>query len=876
MKPESVKAWSSTADELLLSAGSDGEVGLSEKEAGDRLRRYGENRLEQKEESLARRTTEPFTEPMMILLLVTAALFAGLGEVVDAVALFIIISVMASIEIYQEMKTETAIRSLRMLAVPTASTLRNGVRREVPSTEVVPGDVTLLSAGHRVPADARLLESFDLSADESALTGESLPSYKDATVVLPEGAALGERKNMVFAGTLVASGKGKALVVGTGPRTELGRIASLAESIHESPTPLQVGISQLTKWIAVSVIALTGATVALALLRGQPLVESALVGLSLLVVTIPEDLPILTYVILIASLIQMARRQALIRKLFSAETLGSTTTICSDKTGTLTKNKMEVRTVHANGRSYDLAALDGSPWSEHLSSLARAAILCNDSLPSKGRVQPTGGNPVDVALLSAMQNLGFDAWGVRKDAQLLHEVPFDNARRMMLTVYRMRDGSVEAFVKGAPEVVIGGCSSFSSLQRDLPLGLEDRRELTEAVRRMTEKGLRVLAFAQKRLAPEAPLLSDALESGYVFVGLCGLEDPPRPEAKEAIAQARRAGIRTIMLTGDHPQTALAVADSLQLANDGSVITGQELDSLDDGQLAEALSRVSIFARVTPEHKLRIVKSLKARGEVVAVTGDGINDAPALREADIGAAMGSGTDVAKEAAAMTIADDNFATIVLAVREGRRLYDNLRKAIQYYIPSKIAILLTVFFSIFLGFVAPLTPLQIILMEVINDIQASTTFATEPAEPGILDRPPRNRSEPIITGRITRQISARAVAVFLGALTVYLLYLGQGAALEKARTAVFSNILISLTLMALFSRSERVSVRRLGLGSNRFMLWVLAVSLVIVVLVANLGPLQLIFGTVALSASDWLLLAVVSLFATGWIEVWKVIHR
>jgi len=331
-----------------------------------------------------------------------------------------------------------------------------------------------------------------------------------------------------------------------------------------------------------------------------------------------------------------------------------------------------------------------------------------------------------------------------------------------------------------------------------------------------------------------------------------------------------------MVTGDHAQTAVAVAHAVQLCQDSRVVTGEELDSLDDDHLARTLAEVSIYARVTPEHKLRIVRGLKAQGEVVAVTGDGVNDAPALREADMGAAMGSGTDVAKEAAAMTIADDDFATIVGAVREGRRLFDNLRKAIQYYLPSKVSILLTVFFSIFLGFAAPLTPLQIILMEVINDVQASTTFATEPAEPGIMNRPPRGRDEPIISRGMTKQISSRTIAIFLGALALYLVYLNQGGALEKARTVVFSTILVSLTLMALFSRSERLSLRRLGLGSNRFMLFVLAISLVIVFLVTSLGPLQLIFGTTSLGALDWLSVAGVSLIVTGWIETKKIFPR
>ncbi|MDA4127597.1 MAG: HAD-IC family P-type ATPase, partial [Thaumarchaeota archaeon] len=387
-------------------------------------------------------------------------------------------------------------------------------------------------------------------------------------------------------------------------------------------------------------------------------------------------------------------------------------------------------------------------------------------------------------------------------------------------------------------------------------------------------GSRVLALAYKAL-PSQPLSSpDAYYSDLVFIGLVGLEDSPRREVKAAIVECKKAGIRTIMVTGDHANTALSVAKAVELAQNNQVITGEELDRMNDDQLSSKLVDVSVFARVTPEHKLRIVKALKARGEVVAVTGDGVNDAPALREADIGAAMGSGTDVAKEAASMILADDNFTTIVTAVREGRRLFDNLRKAIRYYLPSKIGILMTVFFSLLLGAGTPLTPLQIILMEVVNDIQASTTFATEPAEPDIMHRPPRSTTERIITQSLSLQIFSRASAIFLGALTIFLLYLKGGGVIEKARTMVFVNIMLSLTLLALFSRSEKSPLHRLGVRSNSYMLYVLLLSVLTVYLVTVLEPLQLVFNTTALNPWDWLVAVSVSVLATGWIEVGKII--
>lgn len=847
---------------------------MTEEEVKRRLLEHGYNRLKEKKESRLKTVLEPFTEPMMILLLVTAALFAALAEFVDAIALFVIISIMATIEIYQEKRTESSIRSLRLLALPTAIVIRGGQHLDVLSSGIVPGDIVILSAGHRVPADARLIESFELSLDESSLTGESMPSYKDAAVLLPEHCALGERRNMVFSRTLVTTGRGKAVVASTGSGTELGRIATLTESIHERPTPLQVRISELTKLIAVTVVVLTAATAAVGILRGQSLVDSALIGLSLLVVTIPEDLPILTFVILVTSVIQMAKKKALIRKLYSAETLGSTTTICSDKTGTITENKMRVSTIYANGASFDTSDGHGGVPQETLCLLAKVATFCNDSVLQNDAKLPAVGNPVDVAMISLVEKIGFEPRSIRETGELLHEKPFDNTRKMMLSVHRMKDQSVFVSAKGAPEVIISRCSSLRGATRDLSMTDEDRRELLRVVLKMSSNGLRVLALAYNTLPPQALTSQDEYYSGLVFVGLVGLEDPPRPEAKVAIAECKRAGIRTIMVTGDHANTALSIAKAVELTGDDQVITGEELDGMNDDQLSSKVGDVSVFARVTPEHKLRIVRALKSRGEVVAVTGDGVNDGPALREADIGAAMGSGTDVAKEAASMTLADDNFTTIVVAVQEGRRLFDNLRKAIRYYLPSKIGILMTVFFSLLVGTGTPLTPLQIILMEVINDIQASTTFATEPSEPDIMRRPPRNSGEPVITRSMSLQILSRASAIFIGATAVFLFYLDRGSVLEKARTMVFVNIMVSLTLLALFSRSERSPLSRLGIRSNSYMLYVLLLSIVAIYLVTSLEPLQLVFNTTALNPWDWLVAVSLSVLATGWIEVGKII--
>ncbi len=871
MREPSLKSWALGVEEVNRRMGSDLVRGLTDDEARKRLQGYGYNRLEVKKESLLKTIAEPFTEPMMILLLTTAILFSILSEPIDAVALFIIICVMASIEIYQERKTESSIRSLRQLSVPTATVIRGEELVEIPSTDIVPGDIVALSPGNRVPADARLFEALNLSSDESSLTGESAPSYKDSNLVLPEETGLGDRKNMVFAGTLVTSGKGKAIVVATGAETGLGKVAELTQSIEEKPTPLQAKISQLTRWIAVAVVTMTTLTVVLGIVRGFAIVESILVGLSLLVVTIPEDLPILVYVILVASVLQMARKKALIRKLYSAETLGSTTIICSDKTGTLTQNIMRVAAMSANGKSFDLQnAKTELPRKIPLEAV-QIATLCNDSIPEKGSQRPAVGNAVDVALLNAMEDLGFDPLTVREGASLLREEPFDNIRKMMSTVYRLADGSVRLFAKGAPEVIIAKCAYMHSDGRTLPLTEDGREKLLDSVNRMTENGLRVLALAYKPMPNE--LLRS--EDGMVYEGLVGLEDPPRSGAREAILECTLAGMRPIMATGDHAKTALSIGKAVGLTNNGRVVTGPELEKMTEGQLRVTVSEVSIFARVTPEHKLRIVRALKARNETVAVTGDGVNDGPALKEADIGVAMGSGTDVAKEAASMTLADNNFATIVAAVTEGRRLFDNLRKAVRYYIPSKISILMTVFFSTSFGLSTPLVPLQIILMEVINDIQASTTFATEPAEPDIMHRPPRKRKEPIVTKSLTLQILLRASAIFLGAIFVYTQSLGQSS-LEHSRTLVFATLLVSLTFLALFSRSERSPLSRLGLMSNKYMLYVIGLSLLITFLAVSLAPLQLIFSTASLSTRDWLLVIVVSILTTAWIEGVKVLRQ
>ncbi len=852
--PSAVAWHARSAPDAVTSLQGDASAGLSESDAGSRLDRYGPNRLRPVEhESFWAEYLEELTEPMILLLLVTGVLYSILGTLADAVTIFAIIFTLVALEVVNEQRAGKAIDALRELAEPTAAVVRDGRRQEVPAERLVPGDLLVLEAGRRVPADARLVESNRLGASEASLTGESVPVDKDAGIVLPADAPLAERRNLVFAGTTVVRGRGTAVIVATGMGTELGRIAKLAQEVEEPKTPLQVAMADLTKYLVFVAVGFSVLVPVLGwLLAGEDPRTMVLTGLSLAFVTIPEELPILITMVLALGAFRLSRRHAIAKRLRAVETLGGVTVIATDKTGTLTENRMEV------SRFFPEQA-------KRL--LLEAGVLCNDAVldGSAGL-----GDPLEVALIRAAASDGLDAAVFRKAHPIHDEYSFDNERKRMSVVVS-EDRGLRVVVKGAPESLLAACSRRWTADGARPLTDADRLLILTSAASLAGSGQRVLGFGEKRV-PVGPIAEAQVESDLTFLGLIGLADPPRPEARSSIEACRAAGVRPIMVTGDHPLTAQAIAAQIGLAGD-RVVTGSELDGLSDPQLQETVREVSIYARTTPEHKLRIVKALHAGGERVAVTGDGINDAPALAAADIGVAMGeTGTDVAREAADLVLADDNFATIVQAVREGRILFANLRKAVRYYLACKVAVVAITLLPVLLRVPIPFAPIQLIVLELFMDLAASATFVAEPPERDLMHHPPRDPHVRFMDRSMVLSIFASATGLFLAVSLAYLLTYYAGAPLGVAQTTAFVTWLMGHVFLALNLRSEREPLLRIGVFSNRLMvLW--GAAAILFAVFASLTPgVQEVLRTTALGPVQWALALALALLGTFWIEVRK----
>jgi Ca2+-transporting ATPase len=846
-----------SAREAASAVRGDLENGLSNQEARERLERSGPNALSgEKKESFWEEFFEELREPMVLLLLVTGVLYAVWGELADAITIFVIILALNTIEVVNEQRSKKAIASLHKMAEPMAAVLRAGHYVTIPAEDVVPGDLLAMQAGHRVPADARLVESSGLAVDESALTGEAVPAEKEAEPRLESGTPLAERRNMVYASTLVSRGKGTALAVSTGMQTEIGRIAGLARGIKEPRTPLQGMMDELSRtlvWIALGfsvLIPLAGI-----FLAGQPPKQMVLTGLSLAFATIPEEMPIIITMVLALGAFRLSKQHAIARRLKAVETLGAVTVIATDKTGTLTENRMEV------------SRFDPAEAGKHI---LETGILSNDAVPDGDGF---AGDPVDAALLQAAQKAGIDVKTERRAQPILDEFPFDNGRKRMSAVY-MKDGENRSAVKGAPEAVLARCTQQVKDGDVLQLTEEARQSILDEVARMAADGLRVLAFAERRL-PDKSSSQEMAESELTFIGLAGLQDPPRPEARQAIATCQQAGVRAIMITGDHPLTARAIAQQVGLDGRQEVITGPELDRLTDEELREVIQRASIFARSTPEHKLRIVQALQSQGERVAVTGDGVNDAPALSAADIGVAMGeSGTDVAREAGDLVLTDDNFSTIVRAVEEGRLIYENLKKGVSYYLACKLALVSINLVPVLLLVPVPFAPVQIILMELFMDLMAAASFVAEKAEADLLKQKPRDPRAKFMDKEMTGSIASAAMGLFAAVTFVYLFTWYSTGDQTTSQTAAFFAWLSGHVLLAYNMRSERQPIVQMGLFSNRMMvIW--AVTVAAFMLAVSLIPAarQLVKIT-TLNSMQWGLVLAAAAIGTFWIEVRKLV--
>jgi len=851
-------AWHALGHDAVVGhLASDATGGLSADEARDRLGRHGPNELEvQAGRPWPAMLAAQFTDFMIIVLLAAAVVAGVVGEPVDSVAIIVIVVLNAIIGFVQEFRAERAMAALRRMAAHRARVIRGGAALSVAAEELVPGDIVCLEAGDVVPADIRLVEAARLQAEEAALTGESVPVEKGTAAVADAGVPLPERTGMAYKGTVITRGRALGIVVATGMRTELGHIARLL-SADEARTPLQKRLADFGKRLAVAVLAICAILFVVGWLRGEPPVLMFLTAVSLAVAAIPEALPAVITVSLALGAARMAKRDALIRRLPAVETLGSVTYICTDKTGTLTENRMRVERLWADGEFRDaLPEEPAPPWL----GLGLAMALCNDARPGRRHgdedSRPDGaapgpgdtftGDPTETALLAAVPAPLRSGWAARHPR--LAEIPFDAPRARMDTFHRAGAGAL-LLVKGAPEAVLARCSTRRTAAGDEPL---DDGPLAVAAR-LAAEGQRVLAFALREL-PEVPADGEleTAEHDLVFVGLAGLIDPPRAEAADAVAACRAAGITPVMITGDHPATALAIATRLGIAERGAgVVTGRELAALDPEAFGEAARRARVYARIDPAQKLRIVEALQDAGEFVAMTGDGVNDAPALRQADIGVAMGRiGTDVAREAAAMTLLDDDFATIVATVREGRRIFDNIRKFVRYTMTSNSGEIWTLFLAPFLGLPIPLLPIHILWINLVTDGLPGLALAAEPAERDVMRRPPRPPREGIFAHGLWQHV------LWVGLLMGGVSLLAQVLALRLGwhwQTMVFTVLTLSQMGHALAIRSEVQSLFTQGVASNRPLLLAVLSTLALQMAVVYVPALQPVFRTEALSAAE-----------------------
>ncbi len=846
-----------TPEDITTALGSSLADGLSDQEARQHLDQYGPNSLTAgKKAPFWEEFFEELREPMVLMLLVTGVLYAIWGELADAITIFVIILTLNTVEVVNEQRSKRAIASLRKLAEPSTPVRRGGRYLEIPVEQVVPGDVIYLRDGHRLPADARLVEACGISVDESALTGESMPVDKSTAIILDPQTPLAERYNMAYSSTLVTRGKGTALVVATGMDTEIGHIAGMARQVKEPRTPLQKMMDELSKflvWFALGfsvLVPLVGI-----FLAHLPVKQMLLTGLSLAFATIPEEMPIIITMVLALGAYRLSRKNAIVKRLNAVETLGSVTVIATDKTGTLTENRMEVRSV------------EPQPARE---KLLEVGILCNDAQQNG---DDYAGDPVDTALLRAARRQGLVIDQVQKRFPIINEFTFDNVRKRMSVVCQA-EGSYWVGVKGAPESILPLCTQVADGNTTRELTVADRQVTLEQVAGMAAQGLRVIAMAERTLGVNLAD-RDAVEAQLTLLGMVGLQDPPRPEVAEAIATCKRAGVRTLMITGDHPRTAESIARQVGLDSHLAAVTGIELDKASDAELSDLVRQNSIFARTTPEHKLRIVQALQAMGERVAVTGDGVNDAPALSAADIGVAMGeTGTDVAREAGAMLLLDDNFSTIVNAVREGRLIYENLKKGVRYYLTCKVALVLITLIPTLLLIPVPFAPVQIILMELFMDLMAAAAFVAEGAEADLLDQKPRDPRARFMDRPMIGSIFTSSLGLFAAVSALYLFTWYGTRDQTTSQTMAFFAWLVGHVLLAFNMRSERQPMLQLGIGSNRIMLIWGALVAVFLLVISLIPAARQLMRITSLTLSQWGLIIGATFMGTIWMEVKKMI--
>ncbi|MBS5969548.1 MAG: calcium-transporting P-type ATPase, PMR1-type [Clostridium perfringens] len=865
--------YKKSKNEILKELDVDEKNGLSSNEALRRLEKYGKNKLvTKKKKTLFKQFLSQLKDVMIYILIIAAIISAFLGEISDALIILLVIIINAVIGVVQESKAEKALDALKELSTPKVLVKRDGSLKEILSEDIVPGDIVIIDAGRYIPGDLRLIDTANLKIEESAFTGESVPSEKDASFLPDKEIPIGDQNNMAFMSTLATYGRGVGVVVGTGMNTEIGKIAKMIEQEENDETPLQKKLSELGKILGFLAVGICILIFIISFFQGRDLLEMFLTSISLAVAAIPEGLPAIVAIVLALGVQRMVKKNAIIRKLPAVETLGSVSIICSDKTGTLTQNKMTVTTVYTNDSYIKESEFNLNENESKL--LVDCMVLCNDATYSE---KNQTGDPTEIALLESPFKLNILKEKLEKEFKRIDEIPFDSDRKLMTTV-NLVDNKARVFTKGALDSILSICNRISINGKLLDFTKEHKAKVLENSNIMSDKALRVLAFAYKDISKENIVL-DSLEKDLVFIGMVGMIDPPRLEVKDSIKLCKSAGITPVMITGDHKNTAFAIANELGIAeNISQAITGHEIDKFKEEEFNEKIINYRVFARVSPEHKVKIVKAFKSHGNIVSMTGDGVNDAPSLKAADIGVAMGiTGTDVSKGASDMILTDDNFSTIVSAVEEGRKIYLNIKKSIVFLLSCNLGEILTLFTAILLNWNSPLQPIHILWVNLITDSFPALALGVDKTKEDVMNNPPRNPKESIFVKSDKIQLIINGILI--GGITLFAFKLGErlyADSLIHAQTMAFVVLSVSQLFLSLSLRSNTKSAFSLGLFSNKYLVYSILLGIFLQVIIISISFIANIFKVTPLLLYDWILVILVSLIPFAINEILKLFRK
>lgn len=887
--------YKGSINEVVKKHGTDPKRGLTSSEASSRLEKYGPNMIESSnKKSIWKKIFEQIADPMVLLLIAAAIVSAFTGDAIECAIIIAIVVINAIMSIIQEGKAEDSVAALQKMSSPEATVIRDGKRSHVKAEDLVPGDIVVLETGDIIPADMRLIETSNLKIDESSLTGESVAVEKDASYTTNEDVGIGDRENYAHSSSIVTYGHGIGLITGTGSNTEIGKIATSLDEVEDKDTPLQNQLKKLSKVLAILVIVVCIAVFAVGYLRGgADLLENFMIAVSLAVAAIPEGLTAVVTIVLSIGMNRMAERKAIVKNLLSVETLGSTTVICSDKTGTLTQNEMTITKIYTNDKEYEVEGSGYKPEGDirdenkkvvesddQIKLLMTIASLCNDAnLIRDGEEYKITGDPTEGAMLTFAEKWNINQEDLNEKHPRIQEIPFDSTRKMMTTFHEL-DGKYYAMTKGAPDIIMKNSSNILIDGNLIEFSDEKRKELADENNNLASQALRVMAYAFKPLESlDTDLTTENIERDMVFVGLTGMIDPPRPEARAAVAECHASGIDVIMITGDYFETALAIAKDLGIADSrDQAMQGSELNDKTHEEIMEIVKTKRIFARVSPENKVQLVKALEANDNVVAMTGDGVNDAPAIKNADIGISMGiTGTDVAKDASDMILVDDNFATIVNAVEEGRVIFANIKKFVSFLLSCNIAEVLIVFISILLGLPSPLTPIQLLWLNLVTDAFPALALGVEPAEPGLMEEPPRDPRESIISGEVKTNLIMQSIYITIAVLAAYIVGLKWifPDSIEGAHTMVFATLITSELLRAFSVRSTKYTLKELGFATNPNLIKAVLLSFSLLLVVMYVPVLTELFEIVSFTW-EWIPVLILSLIPLVLGEIGKIIRK